>query len=441
MAQKFISTNLQKYAIGKQIDVSINGTAGEATTAADFFSVMDFAPQNAPEPMMIEDAQGNRSTNTYAVIGDRQFPFNFKGVTDVNKIGLFLYLVTGTDTAVQDGSTGAYTHTFEPLNNVILPKFTIFFDLGAEGYRRLKNCHISKLTVSITDSEASFAVEGLGTDEDTQPNVASTVATIGITDLEYISGSVALGGSVVEATLAGTPNLSAVKNGDVFVIPSSITGITNDEHFGRFTVVSADNTLKTIRYINNAITDNTLDETTLTTSTAASVQVVTTPSYPAPDNILLRRHSEVLDAVDEAGLSAAVARGLRNFTIEFNNNSAPIYEKVRSSSPLEIFAKNLTMAITFSQLMSAASAAKAEQFRDNTSLQRAWRFVMEDTSKLLGTSVTKSPKLQVTVPQAMGVATRVGMGGNDELTYDWTLSVSNEQSVEIVLQNEKASYV
>ena len=441
--QTFNANNLLKYQIGKQTDVAL-ADGGEATTASDFFSLTEFEVQNAPEPMAVEDANGNRTTNSDFVISEKTYPFSFAGTCEVDKIGAWIYYATGEVTSVEDGSTGAFTHTFALRNNVILPPFTLFYAFDGEdnvsssnraGYKRLKNCHITSLTVNVTDTEATFSGEGLAIEEDSVVNLSSTVAvptTVTSTSFEFQADG------LIRVTM-DTLDLSTVTNGDVLVVPDAATDLANASNRGSFIIVNVNDTSDFVDIINPNRTDNTDDETSVTLADG-TIEVVVAPVYPDAVGYLLRRHSIVKDAVNTAGLAAATENGLRNFSFEINNNSGEIREGIRTPNPLAIFGKNITATVTFTQLIDTTSGAKAITYRADTGVKRAWRFDMEDTSILLGTSLTDSPKLQMTVDEAMGIATRTNLHSNDETIYDWTINVTDEQGIDIVLQNEVTSY-
>ncbi len=430
--------NIQQYAIGKQIDLAI-GTGANATSGTNYFSVKEFDAPYDPKIVNIEDAEGNRTTNSYTVVGDREHPFSFSGSTDVTKIGLFAYLASGVESVTQDGSTGAYEHVLTMLNNVVLPQFTIFTQFGAEGYRRLTGCTISKLTITVTDTEAMFKVEGFALSEDRVYNSSSSLAALVVSAIAYQSGSTTLEGSIMRYSFSGSPTLTSVNVNDVLHIPAATTGISNAVNIGDFLVVAKDNTAKTIDVINNSIYDNSKDESSITSS-AISVIHVNTPVYPTPLSILLRRHSAVYDAANSGALSSATAVGLKNFELTINNNGGYLFEKPKSPDPLAVISHNIQVDTKFTQVMDYNNAMKAIASRELSANNKAYRFELEDTSVNLGTSTTYHPLIQVTLPQALGIGTRTGMGKNDQLSYDWTLNTSSEQATQIVLRNTTASY-
>ena len=431
--------NIAGYSIGRQVDLAI-GLGPTATVATQWYAVKDLSPQNNPKVVKIEDAEGSRTTNSYNVVGVLEHPWSFSGSCDVNKLGLWIYLCAGVETVVQDGATGAYKHTFSMLNNVILPRFTMFVQAGAEGNKRLINCAVTKLAFSVKDSDATFTVEGLATGEDSILNSSTSVSSLICTSMLYQSGSIALQGSIMRATFSGSPNLASVKVGDMFVVPSNATGITNAVNKGNFQIIAIDNTAKTIDYINNTIYDNTKNETTITSS-ALSIANLATPTYPTPISFLLRRHSAVYQAANQAGLATATMVGLASFDIEINNNSDYLYEKAESPDPVEILAHNISASAKFTQTMSYNTAQNAQLSRTLSANNNAFQFEMQDTNVNLGSSITYHPLLQIILPVALGVGTRKNFGSKDTVTYDWDLNVAEEQSIQIVLQNTTPSYV
>lgn len=430
--------NIQQYAIGKQIDLAI-GTGANATSGTNYFSVKEFDAQYDPKIVNITDAEGNRTTNSYNVVGDSEHPFSFSGSTDVTKIGLFIYFATGVESVVQDGATGAYEHTFSMLNNVVLPQFTIFTQFGAEGYRRLTGCTISKLTVTVTDTEAMFKVEGYALSEDKVYNTTSSLTPLVISAITYQSGSTSLEGSIMRYTFSGSPTLTSVIVNDILSIPTAATGITNAVNKGDFLVVAKDNTAKTIDVINNGVYDNSKDEASITSSTVSVIHI-NVPVYPTPLSILLRRHSAVYDAANTGALGSATAVGLKNFEFTINNNGSYLFERPKSPDPLAVISHNIQTDAKFTQVMDYNNATKAIASRQLSANNRAYRFELEDTSVNLGTSTTYHPLIQMTMPQALGIGTRTGMGKPDQLSYDWTLNTASEQATQIVLRNTTASY-
>lgn len=338
----------------------------------------------------------------------------------------------GEVVSVQDGATGAWKHTFTALNNVILPTATIFYSLGAEGYRRLTGVTISQLTVTITDSEASFSGNALAIDEDDTPNSQSPITSLDVEAIEYQADT-----GLTRYSFGSTVNLSSVKNGDV-LDTSAATGITNDENKGKFIIVSANDAGDYVDVINLNRTDDTLDEDTLT-STTTTLYIVVTPTYPEMEAIMLRRHSSVLIADDEAGLSTAEEDGLSKFTFTINNNSMEVREGVRSPNPAIIVSKNISITLTFDQLIKGVRAKLAQQFRDSVVLFKAYRLLLQDNSKYLGTSTSYRPKIQMQVPEGKGIATRANMQGNDEIMYNWNVITINEQNVKMEVQNTVSS--
>ena len=424
MAQQFTANNTSKFAIGRQTDVAL--ASGESAPSATLFvSLTQFEPQNAPEPQVFEDAEGNRSSSSDAAIGERSFPFVFAGSLDVDKVARFLFLVMGSVTSVQDGATGAWTHTFTPLNNVILPPFTMFFNTGSEGYRRITGCHISQLTLTVTDTEATFSGEGFAKNEDAVLNSTTSVSTLTITDVTFQTDG------TIRYQFSGAPDLSSVENGDVLVTETT-TLLANNQ--GSHIIVNVNDTSDFIDVINDKRSDGTDDETTIS-SVGNSISIIIDPSYPEPERILLRRHSGVKNAVNVGGLAAATLDGLRNFTLEYNNNSAEIREEIQSPNPVEVFAKNISITLTFTQLMKAKTSTDAITFRDGQSVKRAFRLELEDLSSLIGTSLTVRPKIQITVPEGLAIATRGNQHTVDELIYDWAVTVTEESGLEIIVQN------
>lgn len=439
MTQIYIAGNISKWASGQQNDVGFAHGAA-ATLATKFFSFSEFSAVENPELIDITDYEGNRSTFAQRQNGIIPYSFAFKGSIEVDKIGYFLYLLGGVISSVQDGSTGAYQHTVTFLNNIVLPPFTLFYYNGAEGYRRLQGCRMKNMTVEIGETEASFSGEGLFIDADDTPSSDSSVTTFGITDIQYQLGSLALGGSVMLATLSGAPDLSNVSNGDVFEIPTAATGISNAENKGKFIVISADNTAKTITYINHTIFDNTKDETGLTTSTDMVVTEVTAPTYATPTSILLARESCVVTTDFGVSLDTGNEEGAKNFTFTIENNSVHRFESPKSRKPLAILAASLELTATYTQIMSGINAALAIQIRESGTLDKAVRFEVEDQGKFLGTSTLYRPLLRMDSLQNLLTFERVGEHTSDALEYDVALNSAREQGLTFVLQSEIADY-
>lgn len=438
MAQTYTSSNLLKFQNGKQNDVAIaDGNA--ATSASKFVSLDIFEVQKEPEIVDVNDAEGNRSTNSARKTGNFSYPFTFGGFTEIEKIGDWLFYATGTIASVQDGGTGAFEHTFTMLNNVILPKFTLFYAVDGEhsnttvGYKRLTGCHITSLKVSGSGSEIKFEGTGMGLNEDAVLNSTSSLAITNVTAIEFQTSG------LFRYTLSAT-DLSTVTNGDV-LDTSGATGISNATNIGKFIIVTVNDASDFVEVINAGRTDNTDDETGLT-ATGSTVEVIIAPTYAVQDNVLLMRNSCVKDAVNLAGIAAATQDGLSEFNFEINNNSEPLYEGAKSQNPLEMIAKAISVDATFTQSITTTSGANAVAFRDgvNNGVVRAWEFRLEDTSVLLGSSVTHSPLLRLTMPEALGVPARVNMQQDDLVMYDWVLNNLSEQSTQIVLRNTTASY-
>lgn len=430
--QTFSSNNLQQISIGPQIDLGVANGAN-ATVATTYFSASAPDVQNTPPVNMVQDNTGDRTTNSYAFAGDRDYPFKYSMVCDVNKIGIWLYYMLGSGVGVQDGATGAYQWTFRAINNVLTPPFTLFVSLGAEGYKRLTRCRLSRLQISVRDQEATVNIEGMACGEDDTPSSSLSATGLTLTTATYQAAT-----GLIRYTYTGTPtNIASVKNGDILDTTLGTTLTTINK--GKFFIVAHDQTGKTIDVINIARADATADQTAIS-STGSLAVIVTTPAYPTPIAVLLRRHSAVRDAVNLAGLTSATDFGLRNFDIEFINNTSYIREGIRTADPSEVFHKNLEVNVSFTQTMTATTYQKANASRTQTTNNRAWRFEMADTSKLLGTSNTYNPLLRVDLPQAMAMATRNNMGGKDELVYDWVINTQLEQQTVVTLQNTISAY-
>ncbi|MFX1499340.1 MAG: hypothetical protein ACFFDH_00085 [Promethearchaeota archaeon] len=371
------------------------------------------------------------------MLGNSMYPFTFGGVTDVGKIGDWLYPATGKVTSTQDGSTGAYEHVFELINNVVLPPFTLFYAVDGEhdgdevGYKRMKGCFINTLKIAVTQTSARFEGTGMGTEEDDELNSSSSVSGFQITDIQYQSSG------LIRVQL-NTTDLSSVENGDV-LDTTGATGISNASNIGQHIVVNVDDAADYIEIINPNRLDATDDETGLT-ATGSTIEIIQNPVYPDPVGVLLHRHSCVADDVVGGDFSTVTEYGLGEFEIEIQNNGDPLFEECRSRDALVVLAGEITTAISWDQIISTNSGQKAKTFKEGDGVKRAWRFLLEDTSINLGTSTTYHPLLQTIIPEGLGIAAREGMQSGDKMRYGWAMNTSNEQGIQITLRNETAAY-
>lgn len=437
MGQEYLATNLSKYQTGRQTDVMI-ANAALATSATAAYSLNQWEFQEEPELIKINDAEGNRSTNTLIIEGHKKFPFKFGGHCEVDKLDEWIYLATGKRSAVQDGVTGAYEVTYTMLNNVVLPQFTAFYAIDGDsknnevGYKRAAGCVVNRLKINVSGEEAMFEGDGFASTIDGTLNSTTNVGTLTITSFVYQSD-----GSIL-VTFSGAPTLSSVKTGDVLNVGA--TGVTNVENRGQYIIISADNTAKTVKIINPQRSDAVKDETSLTAS-GNSITIITAPTYPTITGMLVARHKAVREATNEAGLAAATFDGLGEFEFEIVNNVEPIFEGPKSQFASAMLAKNIEVNAKFDQLIKASRGHKARTYQEGTGTERAWEFQLEDTAKKIGTSTTYSPLLRLIMPNALGITSYVGMHSDDHMQYDWTLNTSKQQSTKIILRNAKATPV
>jgi len=435
--QTYSENNILKYQVGKMNDVAM-ADGGLATSATKFFSLDTFEPQHEPEVIEIEDAEGNRSNNSHVTLGNRMYPFTFGATVDVTKIGDWLYYATGSVVSVQDGGTGAYEHVFSIINNVIRPKFTLFYAIDGEhdidevGYKRMKNCQINTFKVVLSQTTARFEGTGWGTEEDDQVNEASSVAITTVTDIEFQSAT-----GLFRYSLS-TTDLSTVANGDVLDTSGS-SGISNSTNVGKFIIVNVDDAGDTVDVINAGRTDNTDDETTIT-GTSSTVSVVNDPVYAEPTGILL--HGNACVAIDAVGgnFSTVSEDGLGEFDFELQHNGDPLFENPKSRNALEILSKQITTALSFDQTITTTSGQKAKTYKENSGTLRAFRFKLEDSAILLGSSVTHSPLLQIDINEALGIAIREGQQTSDNIRYAWAVTTSEQQAITFTLRNETATH-
>ena len=96
---------------------------------------------------------------------------------DVSLIGNWLHHLYGSSTSAQDGTTGAYTHTFQRvLNGSEHPTFTLFAKRGVEGQRKWRGCQVKSLEINITEGEATTMVEFNGLQETSESSITETLA-------------------------------------------------------------------------------------------------------------------------------------------------------------------------------------------------------------------------------------------------------------------------
>jgi hypothetical protein len=428
MSQTFYQDNLLKYAIGKQVDIAI-ASGMDASSANFFVSLMEFTFPPAQETFAVEDNEGNLSTNVKQIVDLNKYPFSFKGAMDVDKFAYFLLFTGGVVSSLQDGATGAWTNTVTIRNNAIAPWFTIFYNAGARGYRRLKGCQIGELTVESNENGVvTFSGNGLALDDDDTLNSTTEVTGFQVTDINYQTAS-----GLIRYQL-DTTDLSTVENGDI-LDTSAASGITNSSNVGKFVIVNVSDTSDYVEVINPNRTDATDDETSLT-ATGSVITIITDPAYADQTNLLVKSDSSVKDAVNQAGLAAADCQGLGNFTFTLNRNLKYIHEQCKSSKPLTIISGGLTSEATFTQILNTTNEANARAYEAGQGTERAWEFDVEDTNSFLGSSVSVRPRLEIIVPNALGLGSIVNSHTVDEIRLDWGIATSKQQSINFVLQNE-----
>lgn len=421
--QTYSANNLKLIQNGRQTDVALAPTAS-ATTATIFLSLTEFSVEDSPEPIRHTDANGNRSTNTYSQVGERSFAFTASGSCDVDKLTYLLYWATGSKTVTQDGSTGAFKTDFTMLNNAVLPGFTIFYDGGAEGPKRLTGARVGEFSFSVTGDEATFTLSGMALDQDSTANVSSTIAPT-VTAVTYQSST-----GLTRYTFSSI-SLASVANGDLLVT----TGLTSTNN-GTFRIVTVNDTSDYVDVINPNRTSATGDQAAI--SVVASIQILVDAAYTDPEDgrVMLRRNSAVYEATNTAGLAAATAAGLESFEFSINNNIKEIREKTFSNKPLYITAHNIEVEASLNQILTTDNATLAESYRNDTYRNRAWRLVLEDNTVYLGTSVSYRPRVEITMPYTYAQPVRANQLSNDELRYEWALFPNKEQSITITIYSE-----
>lgn len=132
-----------------------------ATTGFKYLPWTDLtAPGNENEYKTDESAYGNRGKLLNEVLISQSAPVNFGGHLDADNILMPLYSVFGTATPTT--ALGATTWVFS-LNQAIENKtFTVQYNSGQEGEKKVHGWMASKLDIELTPENATFTLEGNG---------------------------------------------------------------------------------------------------------------------------------------------------------------------------------------------------------------------------------------------------------------------------------------
>jgi hypothetical protein len=109
---------------------------------------------------------GRRENNLGKEITTQLASGNQSGIMDADYIGFLLFHSLGNVNSVQDGTTGAYNHTFSLLQNVELPTFTAFYNRSSEGQFKVRGCNVGSLELAFATDESTYSADILAIAED-----------------------------------------------------------------------------------------------------------------------------------------------------------------------------------------------------------------------------------------------------------------------------------
>jgi hypothetical protein len=179
----------------------------EATASTVYLPFTDFDPVLKNEYYKDESAFNKRQSLLGQAISGQSVEGKMGGLADPDYVGYLLMGLYGSCTSVQDGTTGAYEHTFAVLQNTELPTHTLQYERSDEGIYQSRGVQVDGMEFDFSSKEVGkYSADLKGLEE-----AAGTSQTVA-----YAKPTRVLQGKNVTAKYATT--VSGLSSGTAFNI-------------------------------------------------------------------------------------------------------------------------------------------------------------------------------------------------------------------------------